>query len=215
MRVAIIDYGSGNLRSVAKAFERQAAEIAGADIGVEVTADAERVRGADQIVLPGVGAFGDCRRGLYAVEGMVEALQDAVIDGGRPFLGVCVGMQLMATVGREHGVETGLDWIAGEVVVIPDGGPDLKIPHMGWNDLRIDAPGHPVLAGLSTGDHVYFVHSYYYQGAEPSHVLADVDYGVPIAAAIGRDNLFGTQFHPEKSQSVGLRLISNFLEWRP
>jgi len=214
MRIAIIDYGSGNLRSVAKAFERQAAEIEG-DITIDVTADADRVRAADQIVLPGVGAFGDCRRGLHSVAGMVEALHEAVITKGRPFLGICVGMQLMATVGREHRDEAGLDWIAGEVVDLPDAGGTLKIPHMGWNDLVIDAPDHPVLAGITSGEHAYFVHSYHYVCTDSASVLAHVDYGTDVAAAIGRDNLFGTQFHPEKSQSVGLRLISNFIKWRP
>ncbi len=214
MRIAIIDYGSGNLRSVAKAFERQAAGIDG-DITIDVTADADWVRTADQIVLPGVGAFGDCRRGLHGVAGMVEALNEAVIIRGQPFLGICVGMQLMATVGREHRDEAGLDWIAGEVVALPDAQGTLKIPHMGWNDLVIDAPDHPLLAGIASGEHAYFVHSYHYECADKANVLAHVEYGGEVAAAIGRDNLFGTQFHPEKSQSVGLRLISNFLKWRP
>jgi len=218
MRVAIIDYGSGNLRSVAKAFEREAAALAG-DISVEVTADADAVRAADRIVLPGVGAFGDCRRGLDAVDGMVEALQESVIAQARPFLGICVGMQLMASVGREHDDHAGLDWIPGDVVAIPlagdDHGRDLKIPHMGWNNLHIDAGDHPVLAGIPSGDHVYFVHGYHVACADPADVLAHVDYGISLAAVIGRDNLVGTQFHPEKSQAVGLRLISNFLHWRP
>jgi glutamine amidotransferase len=214
MRVAIIDYGSGNLRSAAKAFERQAAELGG-DIVVQVTADADDVRSADRIVLPGVGAFADCSKGLHNVDGMVDALTEAVLKSGRPFLGVCVGMQLMASVGREHRDHPGLDWIPGEVVRIETDDPALKIPHMGWNDLLIDAPDHPLFEGLRSGEHAYFVHSYQYRCAEAGHALAHVNYGGAVTAAIGRDNLFGTQFHPEKSQAFGLRLISNFLEWRP
>lgn len=214
MIVAIIDYGSGNLRSAAKAFERAVAE-AGFDARIRVTADADEVAAADRIVLPGVGAFADCRRGLLGLPGMSDALASAVLEKGRPFLGICVGMQLMATVGREHGDHPGLGWIEGEVALLPAAGEGLKIPHMGWNDLRIAAPAHPVLAGLASGAHAYFVHSYAFVPADPRRVLATVDYGAPVSAVIGRDNLVGTQFHPEKSQATGLRLITNFLGWRP
>ena len=210
-RCVIIDYGSGNLRSAAKAFERAAAE-AGLDVAIEVTGDAEAVRRADRIVLPGVGAFADCRRGLDAVPSLVAALEQRVRRDCVPFLGICVGMQLMAEHGREHRVTEGLGWIRGDVVPIT--GEGLKIPHMGWNDLKIEAV-HPVLDGIAAGDHVYFVHSYRFACAEPRDVLATADYGGPIAAVIGRDNLVGTQFHPEKSQATGLRLIGNFLRWRP
>ena len=214
MTVAIIDYGSGNLRSAAKAFERMVRETGRQD-EILVTSDAEAVRAASHIVLPGVGAFADCRRGLYAVDGMVEALQEAVIKQGRPFLGICVGMQLMASVGREHGDHQGLDWIKGEIVPLTPDDPALKVPHMGWNDLQVEGVDHPVLAGIATGDHAYFVHSYHLQAENPAQVLATVDYGGPVTAMVGRDNLVGTQFHPEKSQQVGLRLIANFLNWTP
>jgi len=182
---------------------------------VQVTAEADEVRSADQIVLPGVGAFADCSRGLHAVDGMVDALSEVVIDLGRPFLGICVGMQLMATVGREHRDHDGLDWIPGQVAPIEVDDASLKIPHMGWNDLHLDAADHPVFDGLSSGGHAYFVHSYKYHCRDAADVLAHVEYGGSIAAVIGRDNLIGTQFHPEKSQAFGLRLISNFLQWRP
>ena len=211
--VALIDYGSGNLRSAAKAVERAAADAGLADT-VLVTADADAVRRADRIVLPGVGAYGDCKRGLSAVPGMLEALEEAVIKGGRPFLGICVGMQLMAERGVEHGVHQGLGWIGGEVVALEPSDPALKIPHMGWNELEIITP-HPVLAGLPAGAHAYFVHSYHFRCADPATVLARVEYGGPVTAVIGRDNLIGTQFHPEKSQDAGLALIANFLKWRP
>jgi glutamine amidotransferase len=214
MTVAIVDYGSGNLCSAAKAFERAAAE-AGLAQDIRVTADADTVRHADRIVLPGVGAFGACRNGLAAVPGMLDALDEAVIRRGRPFLGICVGMQLMAERGREHGTHQGLGWIKGEVVALQPADPALKIPHMGWNDLVIRHPEHPVLAGISSGMHAYFVHSYHIRCADPADVLAEVDYGGPVAAIIGRDNLIGTQFHPEKSQETGLRLIADFLRWRP
>jgi glutamine amidotransferase len=214
MTAVLIDYGSGNLRSAAKAFERTVREHELA-IDVRVSADAREVAGASHIVLPGVGAFGDCRRGLDQVPGMVAALQRAVIEQGRPFLGICVGMQLMASRGLEHGDHAGLDWIAGEVRLLPAAGQGLKIPQMGWNDLAIAAPAHPLLAGIASGDHAYFVHSYGFVPADPLTVLATVDYGGAVAAVIGRDNLAGTQFHPEKSQAVGLRLIANFLKWRP
>ena len=214
MTTAIIDYGSGNLRSAAKAFERAAAESArGAP--VEVTDDAERVSRAERIVLPGVGAFADCKAGLAAREGMIEALEDAVLRRGVPFLGICVGMQLMARIGREHGEHEGLGWIAGEVVALEPGDESLKVPHMGWNDLAIADGGHPVLQGLASGAHAYFVHSYALACREPGEVLATVDYGGPVTAVAGRDNMVGTQFHPEKSQAVGLAVIGNFLRWRP
>ncbi|MBL8643589.1 MAG: imidazole glycerol phosphate synthase subunit HisH [Rhodospirillaceae bacterium] len=223
MTVAIIDYGSGNLRSAAKAFER-AARDAGYAGPVAVTADADVVAKADHIVLPGVGAFPDCRRGLDAVPGMVAALSEAVIAKGKPFLGICVGMQLMATRGREHQDTPGLSWIGGDVVMLRasenaaaqgPGGTGFRIPHMGWNELNISAPNHPLLKGIRTGDHAYFVHSYHMQCANPAHVLATVDYGGPVTALIGRDNMAGTQFHPEKSQATGLKLIANFLAWTP
>ena len=214
MSVAIVDYGSGNLHSAAKAFERAARE-SGLITRVEVTADPAAVAAADRIVLPGVGAFADCRAGLEAVDGMVEALRDAVIGGGRPFLGICVGAQLMATRGLEHGNHDGFDWIAGEVVAIAPDDAGLKVPHMGWNDLQITVANHPVLDGLDAGAHVYFVHSYHFRPHDSACVLAEVDYGGPVIAVVGRDNLVGTQFHPEKSQAAGLHLLSNFLRWRP
>jgi glutamine amidotransferase len=213
MIVAIVDYGSGNLRSAAKAFERAAVEN---DVRTEirVTNRADVLAAADYIVLPGVGAFADCRRGLGAVAGLDAALQEAVIVRGRPFLGICVGMQLMAEWGREFETTEGLGWIGGEVVAIAPRDPNLKIPHMGWNEI-VSRVAHPLLAGLSAGAHAYFVHSYHYRLVEPVHLLADTDYGGHLAAVIGRDNLAGTQFHPEKSQETGLRLIGNFLRWRP
>jgi len=214
MTVAIVDYGSGNLRSAAKALERASYE-AGLRQDVVVTRAADVVAAADRIVLPGVGAFGDCRRGLDALPGMAEALQEAVIAKGRPFLGICVGMQLMARIGREHGDHPGLDWIPGEVVALHPGDPALKIPHMGWNDLRILASAHPVLADLGERPHVYFVHGYELQPDDPAQVLAEVDYGGSVTAAVGRANMIGTQFHPEKSQAAGLRLLQNFLRWHP
>jgi glutamine amidotransferase len=213
MIVAIVDYGSGNLRSAAKAFERAAVEN---DVRAEirVTNRANDLAAADYIVLPGVGAFADCRRGLGAVAGLEAALQEAVIVRGRPFLGICVGMQLMAERGREFETTEGLGWIGGEVVAIAPRDPGLKIPHMGWNEI-VSRAAHPLLAGLAAGAHAYFVHSYQYRLADPAHLLADTDYGGHLAAVIGRDNLAGTQFHPEKSQEAGLRLIGNFLRWRP
>jgi glutamine amidotransferase len=212
-RVAIVDYGSGNLRSAAKALER-AARDGGLAATVEVTADPARVAAADRVVLPGVGAFGDCRRGLAAVPGMLDTLAETVIQRGRPFLGICVGMQLMATRGLEHGVHPGLDWIAGDVAPLQPHDPALKIPHMGWNTLT-GVAAHPVLAGIHDGDHAYFVHSYALVPADPAACLAGTEYGGPVVAAAGRANLFGTQFHPEKSQATGLRLLGNFLRWRP
>ena len=213
MKVAIIDYGSGNLRSAAKAFERAAAEE-GVSARVEVTDKPEAVACADRVVLPGVGAFADCRRGLVAVSGLEAALHEAVIVRARPFLGICVGMQLMAERGREFETTEGLCWIGGVVVPIEPREPALKIPHMGWNEIEPRA-AHPLLAGLSAGAHAYFVHSYHFRLAEPAHLLAATDYGGLLAAVIGRDNMSGTQFHPEKSQEAGLRLIGNFLRWRP
>jgi imidazole glycerol-phosphate synthase subunit HisH len=213
MTVAIVDYGSGNLRSAAKAFERAARE-AGTHERVLVTSNPRDVADAARIVLPGVGAFADCRAGLYGVPGMVDALQREVIERAKPFLGICVGMQLMATRGVEYGVHAGLDWIAGDVVRIEPGPAHLKIPHMGWNELRELRP-HPLLEGIAERDHAYFVHSFQLKAVRRDTVLAIVDYGGPITAMVGRDNLAGTQFHPEKSQATGLRLIANFLRWKP
>jgi imidazole glycerol-phosphate synthase subunit HisH len=209
----VIDYGSGNLRSAAKAFERAAQEAATDDL-ILVTSDPARVAAADRIVLPGVGAFADCRRGLAAIGGMEEALDRAVRRHGRPFLGICVGMQLMATEGREFETTQGLGWIEGEVVPIAPADETLKIPHMGWNELAV-MRAHPLFAGLGAGAHAYFVHSFAFVPARPDDVLATVDYGGPLVASIGRDNLVGVQFHPEKSQATGSRLIANFLRWRP
>jgi imidazole glycerol-phosphate synthase subunit HisH len=213
--VAIIDYGSGNLRSAEKAMARAIAD-GGLDARVVVTSDAEVVRGAERIVLPGVGAFADCMRGLVAVDGMVEVLSDAVQRRGVPFLGICVGMQLMATRGLEHGEHPGLNWIAGDVVRIAPGDAALKVPHMGWNTLSVRT-SHPVLAHLSNAaePHAYFVHSYCLKPAGREHVLVETDYGGAFAAVVGRDNMIGTQFHPEKSQAVGLQLLQNFVRWRP
>ena len=213
MIVAILDYGSGNLRSAAKAFERAAA-ASDAAAEIRVTSDPEIVFAADRIVLPGVGAFADCRRGLAAVAGLEAALDEAVMIRARPFLGICVGMQLMAFRGREFETVDGLGWIPGEVVPIEPRDRALRIPHMGWNELELRAP-HPLLDGLCDRAHAYFVHSYHFRAGEPSDLVAVVDYGGPLAAIVGRDNLAGTQFHPEKSQETGLRLIGNFLRWRP
>ncbi len=212
MSVAVIDYGSGNLRSAAKACERVAREL---DLGlaVAITARAEDVRRASHVVLPGQGAFADCRDGLAAVPGMIAALTEHV-ERGRPFLGICVGMQLLAERGLEHGEHKGLGWIRGDVVALRPDDATLKIPHMGWNELRL-AASHALLEGLKSGDHAYFVHSYHFRCAERRDVLAESDYGGAIAAIVGRDNLVGTQFHVEKSQATGLRLIANFLRWRP
>ena len=213
MTVAIVDYGSGNLRSAAKAFERAARE-AGTDERVLVTSSPAEVAAADRIVLPGVGAFADCRAGLYGVPDMVDTLQREVIERGTPFLGICVGMQLMATRGVEYGVHAGLDWIAGDVVRIEPGKDHLKIPHMGWNELT-DLKPHALLDGIAPRAHAYFVHSYQLAASKPETVLALTDYGGPVTAIVGRDNLAGTQFHPEKSQATGLQLIANFLRWKP
>ncbi len=208
--VALIDYGSGNLRSAEKALARAAAE-SGSDQTPTVTSDPGVVASAERIVLPGVGAFADCMRGLSAVPGMIDALTESVIRKGRPFLGICVGMQLMADVGREFGDTTGLEWIDGEVVRMEPSDAALKIPHMGWNELHFVRP-HPLIDGIAENAHAYFVHSYEFKTVQ---MIATVDYGGDVAAIVGRDNLVGTQFHPEKSQAVGLRLLANFLRWRP
>jgi glutamine amidotransferase len=214
--VAIIDYGSGNLHSAAKAFERAARE-AGLERRIMVTADPSVVAAADRIVLPGVGAFADCARGLNAVPGMVEALTQAVTRRAAPFLGVCVGMQLMAERGLEHVVTPGLGWIKGDIALIEPRDASLKIPHMGWNTLDAARP-HALLDGVRTGEgglHAYFVHSYALQGGDAAELIAATDHGGPVTAIVGRDNIAGTQFHPEKSQTLGLRLIANFLRWSP
>jgi glutamine amidotransferase len=212
--VAIVDCGSGNLRSAAKAFERAAHE-SGRAMTVTVTSDPEAVRRADRVALPGQGAFGSVLAGVAAVDGLREALREQAIERGRPFLGICVGMQLMARRGLEHGAHAGFGWIDGEVLPLTPADPALKVPHMGWNDLEIDRPDHPVMRGLRTGDHAYFVHSYRFALADPADSIAHADYGGAVTAIIGRDNLIGTQFHPEKSQALGLALIAAFLEWRP
>ncbi len=213
MTVAIVDYGSGNLRSAAKAFERAARE-SGTNERVVVTSSPAEVAAADRIVLPGVGAFADCRAGLYGVAGMVDTLQREVIERGKPFLGICVGMQLMASRGVEYGIHAGLDWIAGDVVRIAPTDKALKIPHMGWNEL-VDLRAHPLLDGIAANDHAYFVHSFHLKASKAETVLATTEYGGRLTAMVGRDNLAGTQFHPEKSQATGLRLIGNFLRWKP
>ncbi|MGO9134708.1 MAG: imidazole glycerol phosphate synthase subunit HisH [Methylovirgula sp.] len=216
MSTVIVDYGSGNLHSAHKAFERAARE-AGLSMSISVSGDPEAVRHAERVVLPGVGAFADCKRGLAAVPGMIEALTETVQTKGRPFLGICVGMQLMAAQGLEHEVTKGLGWITGDVAAIAPADKSLKIPHMGWNTLNV-AQSHPLLAGIPTGPeglHAYFVHSYAFSGVKPQELIASTDYGGDIVAIVGRDNMVGTQFHPEKSQSMGLALIGNFLRWQP
>ncbi|QHQ35845.1 imidazole glycerol phosphate synthase subunit HisH [Algicella marina] len=213
MITAIIDYESGNLRSAEKSFQRMAAE--GNRGEIVVTADPAQVRRADRIVLPGVGAFDDCRQGLEAREGLKEAIFARVLEDGTPFLGICVGMQLMATIGQEHGMDSpGFGWIPGPVSALAPSDPALKVPHMGWNALQ-NLRSHPVLEGIAPGDHAYFVHSFHLAAEKPEQIMAEVDYGGPVTAAVGRDQLFGTQFHPEKSQQTGLRLIANFLDWKP
>jgi glutamine amidotransferase len=214
MSIVIVDYGSGNLHSAYKAFEKAASD---AGVHVVVSSDADVVRRAERIVLPGVGAFADCRRGLDSVPGMVEALEENVIQRGRPFLGICVGMQLLASRGLEHGVAAGLDWIPGDVVAIEPQSADLKVPHMGWNTLA-PRQEHALLKGIPTGEdglHAYFVHSYHLKAADAAQVIATTDYGSELTALVGRDNIAGTQFHPEKSQKLGLALIANFLRWTP
>jgi glutamine amidotransferase len=216
MTTAIVDYGSGNLHSAAKAFERAAREHA-QNGAIVVTSDPDQIARADRIVLPGVGAFADCRRGLDGVPGMVEALNETVLRRGKPFFGICVGMQLMAERGHEKEVTEGLGWIAGEVDRIHPSNPALKIPHMGWNTLRTQKQ-HPLLDGIATGDgglHAYFVHSYQLTPANRADLVAEAEYGGPVTAIVGRDNMVGTQFHPEKSQKLGLALIANFLKWKP
>ena len=216
MSVAIVDYGSGNLHSAAKAFER-AAHDAGLNEPIVVTSNPDEVARADRVVLPGVGAFADCRRGLDAIAGMIDALETVVRKQGRPFFGICVGMQLMAERGREYQVTPGLGWIAGEVDRIAPSDPSLKIPHMGWNTLNMLKP-HPLLADIPLGPdglHAYFVHSFELKPAQRSDLVAQADYGGPLTAIVGRDNMVGTQFHPEKSQRLGLKLIANFLKWTP
>ena len=216
MKVAIIDYSSGNLHSAHKAFERAARE-AGLSADIALTPDPDRVAAADRVVLPGVGAFADCKRGLASTPGMIDALRDAVEKKARPFLGICVGMQLMASRGLEHETTEGLGWIEGDVIAIQPSDPSLKIPHMGWNTLDLARP-HPLLNGLPTGDiglHAYFVHSYHIVPRDPAALVARTDYGGKINAMVARDNMAGTQFHPEKSQKLGLGLIANFLRWSP
>ena len=220
MSVAVVDYGSGNLHSAVKALERAARE-GGTGAAVVLTADPEVVRRADRVVLPGVGAFADCKRGLDAVPGMVEALAETAHRRGRPFLGICVGMQLLATTGLEHGGSPGLGWIPGAVAAIEPSDPELKIPHMGWNTLDVPSASsrpHALLAGIPTGAdgwHAYFVHSYGFRAVDPADVVATTDYGGAIAAIVARETIVGTQFHPEKSQALGLALLANFLSWSP
>ncbi|MEX1060863.1 MAG: imidazole glycerol phosphate synthase subunit HisH [Methyloceanibacter sp.] len=216
MHVAIIDYGSGNLHSAAKAFERAAREE-GSSLAVKVTSKPEDVRTAERIVLPGVGAFADCRQGLVGIPGMIEALEEAVRMRGKPFLGICVGLQLMAMRGLEHGLTPGLGWIEGEVRAIAPGDPALKIPHMGWNTLEL-ARNHALFEGIPTGNkglNAYFVHSYHLVPSGAETLVATTDYGAPITAFVAKDNMAGSQFHPEKSQKLGLALIANFLKWKP
>lgn len=213
MTTVIVDYQSGNLHSAEKSFQRMSAE-SGKGSPVVVTSDPEAVLRAERIVLPGVGAFGDCRAGLDAIPGLFEAIETRAVRQGAPFLGICVGQQMMASVGREYGEHAGFGWIPGEVVRLTPADTALKVPHMGWNALEL-AGTHPVLDGIASGDHAYFVHSFHLIPEVPEHRLATVDHGGPVTAVVGRDNLVGTQFHPEKSQTTGLRLIANFLAWRP
>lgn len=212
MLTVLVDYDSGNLHSAEKAFQRMTTETGAGQ--VLVSSRPEDVARADRIVLPGDGAFPACRRALGSYGGLFEAIEEAVTARARPFLGICVGMQMMASWGREYEDVAGFGWIPGEVVKITPADPAMKVPHMGWNDLILSHP-HPVLAGIATGDHAYFVHSYHFRVADPEQRLAHVDYAGDITAIIGRDNMVGTQFHPEKSQATGLRLIGNFLRWKP
>ncbi len=212
--LAVIDYGSGNLRSAAKAFERAARE-SGREIAISVTSNPDEVRSADRVALPGQGAFDVVLAGVAQVPGLREALEEAAIAKGRPFLGICVGMQLMATRGVEHGSHQGFGWIPGEVLPLLPQDTRLKVPHMGWNELVFERPEHPVMQGIGSGDHAYFVHSYRYVCANDDDRVAYAEYGGPVTAVIARDNLIGTQFHPEKSQETGLALIKAFLEWQP
>ncbi|MDN5785886.1 imidazole glycerol phosphate synthase subunit HisH [Pseudorhodobacter sp.] len=215
MLTVLVDYDSGNLHSAQKAFQRMAAEVGGGDI--LVSSHPDDIARADRIVLPGDGAFPACRSALGSFGGLFEAIEDGVTRRAVPFLGICVGMQMLATVGREYHDTPGFDWIGGEVVRITPADPALKVPHMGWNDLALSGAGaaHPVLAGLASGDHTYFVHSYHFRVTDPAQRLAHVDYAGEVTAIVGRDNIIGTQFHPEKSQANGLRLIGNFLRWAP
>ena len=212
MLTAIIDYESGNLHSAEKAFQRMARETGAGE--VVVTSDADVVARADRLVLPGDGAFPACAAELRGHKGLYDAMVEAVERKGRPFLGICVGMQLMATTGHEYEETPGLGWVAGDVVRITPADAALKVPHMGWNDLVIETE-HPVFDGITSGDHVYFVHSYHFRVTNPAERLAHVDYGGPVTAVVGRDTMVGLQFHPEKSQAIGLRMIGNFLTWRP
>lgn len=214
--VAIVDYGSGNLRSAEKALARAAHE-AGLSSRIIVTDKCEVIAKADRIVLPGVGAFGDCRRGLMAIDGLADTIEEAVLEAGKPFLGICVGMHLMAREGHEHGIHEGMGWIDGTVERMQPDNPALKIPHMGWNELALTDTGaqHPVCSGIKAGDHAYFVHSYHMALASGDTLLGYTNHGGQVTAIVGRDNMVGTQFHPEKSQAVGLRLLSAFLEWKP
>lgn len=214
--LAVIDYGSGNLRSVAKALMRAAARV-GLGQRVRITSHSEDVSEAERIILPGVGAFADCWRGLSALPGMIDALGEQILRRGTPFLGVCVGMQLMAEEGHEHGRTAGLGWLPGRVTAMTPNDPTLKIPHMGWNALTLTQPGqsHRLTRTIAAGAHAYFVHSYAWTDADRNHVLAESDHGGVFPAIIGRDNLIGTQFHPEKSQSFGLAFLEAFLNWRP
>lgn len=212
MLTAIIDYDSGNLHSAEKAFQRMAAETNSGE--VIVTSKPEDVLRADRVVLPGDGAFPACKAELFDHTGLFEACEEAVVAKGRPFMGICIGMQMLSTTGHEYKDTAGFDWIGGDVVKIEPSDPTLKVPHMGWNDLVIDTQ-HAVLEGVKTGDHAYFVHSYHFRVKNPAHLLAHVDYAEKITAIVGRDNLIGMQFHPEKSQKTGLRMIANFLNWKP
>jgi glutamine amidotransferase len=214
MTIAVIDAGSGNLRSAAKALV-WAAEQAGLSANVVVTAEPKDVLAATHIVLPGQGEFGQCRRGIAEIAGMEDSLAEAVIEGGRPFFGICVGMQLLADQGHENGVTQGFGWVGGQCVALHPPSPAIKIPHMGWNDLTITQGGHPVLRGVETGEHAYFVHSYWVDQVAPEHVLATSEHGQAVTAIVGRNNIVGTQFHAEKSQMTGLKLLTNFLKWRP
>ena len=213
-RVVIIDYGSGNLKSAQKAFEYASKNLV-SHTKIIISKDSREVLNANRIVLPGVGSFGDCLRGLSTLPGMLEALQEHVIERERPFMGICVGMQLLADYGMENGYTKGLGWLKGEVVPLRPSGEGLKIPHMGWNDLEFSENPPPIFAGLNTGDHAYFVHSYHFKCENPKEVFATVNHGGKISAIVGRNNILGTQFHPEKSQRLGLMLIENFLKWCP